>query len=187
VPVLALPDLSGLEAADWAQVAAAFFTAIAAGAAWASVWRAEADRRRARVPDLHVELLVDMEAEEVRLTIANYGGPAREVRVYGVLGDFGFGGYVPPTTYWRAGESRTVKVAMPPVRVEESHVFVEGRDMAKRRLVIGTVGGATYDWPLRKAKKLSAEKEWQKLFPGVPGPLDVKYTPMNISVIARHA
>jgi hypothetical protein len=55
---------------------------------------------------------------------------------------------------------------MPLVRDAVVNAFVEGRDLGKRQLIIGTVGGATYRWPLRRAKKLNAQKEWQRLFPG---------------------
>jgi hypothetical protein len=53
------PALLGLKlpswsAADWGQVLSALFTAIAAFAAWVTVFRFERDRRRSSWPDLHV-------------------------------------------------------------------------------------------------------------------------------------
>ena len=65
------------------------------------------------------------------------------------------------------------------------YAFVEGRDLGKRQVVLSTVGGATYRWPMRRAKKLSAEKEWQRLFAGEAGPLDVPHGPMAIELIER--
>jgi hypothetical protein len=179
-------DFSSWTPGDWGQVLSALFTAVAALAAWATVVRAGRDRRRSSWPDLHVEVIVDIPGNEVRLTIVNYGGPAREVRVWGVVGDFGFGGNTEPSTFWQPGERRTFHLHVPPEAMpEESAIFVEGRDMAKRHLFITTYGGATYRWPLRKAKKLSAAKEWEQLFPNSPGPHEVKYKMVRVELIER--
>lgn len=175
---------AALTTGDWAQVASAFFTVLAALAAFSSVARVERDRWRRTLPDLHLEVLGDQKNQEMRLTIINHGGPAREVRVMGVIRDFGFFGIVPPSSYWRSGESRTVRLAMPVID-NEVQAFVEGRDMGKQQLVIGTVGGASYRWSLRKAKKLSAREEWSRLFPGAPGPLDVANTPVDMTTVER--
>lgn len=137
------------------------------------------------MPDMHLEVLVDLVAQEVRLVIVNHGGPAREVRVMGVLGDFGWAGIVPPTSYWQPGEERTVVVSMPPITADTNHAFVEARDLGKRHVLVATTGGATYRWPLRKAKTLSAQKAWERLFPGIPGPLDVPHTPMHMDTVER--
>jgi len=53
-----------------------------------------------------------------------------------------------------------------------AHVFVEGRYVRKRHLFVATVGGATTRWPLRKAKKLSSEDVFRRLFPDEGTPLD---------------
>lgn len=178
-------DFSGWGPGDWGQVIGALFTALAAFAALGTVVRVELDRRRQTWPGLQVEVIVDMPKQETRLTVINYGGPAREVRVMGTMGDFGFAGSLAPSTYWQPGERRTFQVAVPPMRLDKVQIFVEGRDMGKRHLFVTTFGGATYRWPLRKAKKLSAELEWRRLFPGTPGPLDVKHSPMNMELIER--
>jgi hypothetical protein len=68
---------------------------------------------------------------------------------------------------------------------EESAIFVEGRDMAKRHLFVTTYRGATYRWSLWKAKKLSAEKQWKRLFPGTPSPVDGKYPMIQPRVRCR--
>jgi hypothetical protein len=175
----------GLSTADGAQVASAFFTALTALAAFASVTRVERDRWRAALPELHMEVVLDVPNDEVRLIVVNHGGPAREVRVMGTIGDYGFAGHLAPVTYWRSGESRSFVLAMPLVLNTDVKGFVEGRDLAKRHLVLATPGGATYRWPLRKAKRLSAEKEWHKLYPGEPGPLDVPYTPIAMTLADR--
>jgi hypothetical protein len=91
----------------------------------------------------------------------------------------------PPTTYWRPGESRTYRISMPLIMDVETYAFVEARDLGKRQLVVSTAGGATYRWRLRRAKRLSAQKEWERLFPGRPGPFQVQYTPMAIELIER--
>lgn len=64
------------------------------------------DRRARGAPALgqpaaefHIEPLVDLGAQQTRLTIANYGGPAREVQIAGVHGAFGYFGLVGPTAY----------------------------------------------------------------------------------------
>jgi hypothetical protein len=176
---------SGLSAGDWAQIAAAAFTALTALAAFASVYRVERDRWRKGIPDFHIELLADAPNNEMRLTIANLGGPARDARVAGTLGDFGWFTPTPPTAYWRTGEVRTYKVNIPVVRDCEACAIVEARDLRMKQLVIATVGGAAYRWPLRQAKELSLRKEWEQLFPGTPTPLDVPYTPMSVELTER--
>lgn len=177
-----LPDWSP---GDWGQILGAVFTAIAALAAWATVASAARDRRRAAWPSLHVELLMDMPNQEVRLTVLNYGGPAREVRVLGTIGDFGIAGFVPPSTYWRPGEWRVLKVSMPIVKVDEIQLFVEGRDMAKRYVFVTTYGGKSYRWSLKKAEKMSVLDEWKELFPGLPDPLSVPHAPMDLELLER--
>jgi hypothetical protein len=176
---------AGLTTGDWAQLGSAIFTALTALAAFASVFRVERDRWRQTLPDLHMEVVTDVPNNEMRLTVVNHGGPAREVRVMGTIGDFGFYGLTPPTAHWRAGESRAFSLSMPLARDHEVKAFVEGRDLGMRKLVIGTPGGATYRWPLRKAKKLSAGKEWRKLYPGAPTPLEVAYGPIAMTLVER--
>ena len=120
------------------------------------------------------------------MTVANLGGAAREVRVMETLGEYGWFMPTPPTTYWRPGESRTYRLSMPLITNAVSNAFVEGRDLGKKQLVVTTAGGATYRWPLRKAEKLSASKEWERLFPDAPMPLDVPYAPIAVELVERH-
>lgn len=134
-----------------------------------------------------MEVVTDVPNHQMRMTVVNQGGPAREVRVMATIGDFGFFGLLPPTTYWRSGESRVFELSMPLVADQDVKGFVEGRDLAKRQLILGTPGGASYRWPLRKAKRLSAGKEWGRLYPGEPTPLDVPHGPMAIKLLEREA
>ena len=123
---------------------------MAAGAACAAVLRAERERWRRGLPDVHVGLLADIPDE------------------------FGSAGYLPPSTYWRPGESRTVVLSMPtPTKSIGSQITVEARDLRKRHVLVTTSGGAGYRWPIRKAKKMSSESTWRELFPGVRTPLEV--------------
>lgn len=176
---------SGVSTSDWALIATAGFTALTALAAFGSVFRVERDRWRRNIPEMHLEILADVPNREMRMTVVNLAAPAREVRVIGTIGDFGWATLTPPTSYWRPGETRTYRIGMPLLTDQEARAFVEARDLGKRRLVIATVGGATYRWPLRKAKKLSAAKEWERLFPGCPSPLDVAHKPMALELIER--
>jgi hypothetical protein len=171
---------------EWASIASAAFTFLAASAAFASVARVERDRWRRTVPEFHIELLADLPKEEMRLTVANLGGPAREVRVMGTVGDFGWFSNTPPTSYWRPGESRTFRISMPVITDQEGQTFVEGRDLGKKQLVLSTWGGKSYRWPLRKAEKLSPSEEWHRIFPDKPAPLDVKYFPIAIELDERN-
>ena len=165
--------MAAISAGDWAEIAGALFTALAAFAALATVVRAGRDRRDRQLPDLHIEVVQDLAAQQVRTYVVNYGGPAREVSIAGVLGEYGFAGQLGPTSYWRPGESRTVVLGMPVnTTAKLAYVMVEGRDVRKRYLFVATVGGATYRWPLRKAKKLSTELVFHRLFPEVGSPLD---------------
>ena len=173
-------------AEDWAQVASAVFTAVAALAALVTVLRAEHDRRDRALPSFGVEVIQDVPKGEVRLYVVNYGGPAREVRVAGVLDTFGFTGPLGPTTYWRPGESRTALLSMPLVgSAPDAFVLVEARDVRKRYLLVATVGGATYRWPLRKARKLSLASVFHDLFPESPGPLDASHPNVHMETIER--
>ncbi len=169
------PQARGLTEAEWAQVAAAVFTALAALAALWTVIRAERDRADRALPAFHMEPLQDIGAGETRLTIVNFGGPAREVRIAGVHGTYGYAGVVGPTAFWRPGETRTVHLGVPTTGVvEDVHAIVIARDVRKRYLLVATAGGATHRWPLRKSKKLSTADVFAQLFPGVPSPPDAK-------------
>jgi hypothetical protein len=179
------PVANGSGLTDWAQVASALFAAVAAGAAWWTVFRAERDRREAAYPDLHVELLGDRPKDEMRLTVVNLGGPGREVKVMGTVGEYGFYSLTSPSTYWQPGERRVWLLAMPVVDAPSANVVVESRDMRKQWLFATTFGGAYYRWPLRKAKKRSAESTWRELFPGQPGPLEVPKTPVDLELVER--
>jgi hypothetical protein len=79
-------DFSSSSAGDCGQVLGALFTAVAALAARAAVSRAERERRRSSWPDAPRRSDVDKPANQARLTVVNYGGPAREVRLRGVAG-----------------------------------------------------------------------------------------------------
>jgi hypothetical protein len=171
---------------EWAQIAIALFTAVTALAALLSVRRVEQDRRARLIPELHIEILCDIPNNEMRLTVVNLGAPAREVRVMGTVGDFGFFHPTPPTTYWQEGESRTYRISMPVRPGVEAQAFVEARDLGKKYLVVATVGGATYRWNLSEAEKLSPAEEWRKLFPNDQMPPDVKYPQMAIELVERH-
>ena len=170
---------------DWAQLGAAVFTALTALAAFASVARVERDRWTRAIPDFELEIIGDVVNDEMRMTVANLGGPAREVRVFGTLGGYGWLTPTPPTAYWRAGESRTYRLAMPVVR-GEVNAGVEARDRRKKQLVLVTAGGAAYRWPLRKAKKLSLGAEWERLFPGQPTPADVPKTSVVVELLEQN-
>ena len=155
---------------DWAQLAGAAFTAVTAGTALLTVVRAERERRAAKRPELHIEVLQDLGAGQVRATVVNYGGPAREVVFGGTLGEAGFFGPIGPSTYWRSGETRVVLLGMRPDPTEdESRVIVAGWDMAKSHLVAATTGGARESWPLRKAKRTNMAGTFRHFFPTGPG------------------
>lgn len=170
---------------EWAQIAAAGFTALTAAAAFASVARVERDRWKRNIPEMHIEIVADAVNNEMRMTVVNLGGPAREVRVIGTIGQFGWMHNTPPTTYWRPGESRTYRIAIPLITDVEAQAFVEARDLSKKQLVVATVGGASYRWPLREAEKFNAAKEWEQLFPGSPLPLALPYPQMAIELVER--
>lgn len=174
-----------LTAVDWAQLGTAFFTALAALAALGTVIRTEADRRDRQLPDFHIEALHDLRNQEARVTIVNYGGPARDVKVAGVEGEFGYFGLVGPTSYWRPGESRTIKLGMPPGQADEAKTIVICRDVRLRYLFARTVGGAGRRWPLRKAKEMADEDVFRHFFPRSPGPLDVPRTPVDMEIVDR--
>jgi hypothetical protein len=113
--------------------------------------------------------------------VLNYGGPAREVSVWGVVGAFGFGGYTEPSTYWQPGERRTFRLHVPPI-AGESQIMVVGRDMAKRQLFAATYGGATCRWRIWKLRTLSTGDIWRRLFPETP---EARHGPMRVEVIER--
>jgi hypothetical protein len=182
---LAALDLGSWTPGDWDQILNALFTAVAALAACASVLRIERDRQLRTIPDLHVEVLLDMPAELWRLAVVNHGGLAREVTVMGVIRAVRHLRRAAAEHLLAGGRTAHGSDLVAPLPVEKTHVFVEGWDMAKRRLVVGTVGGATYQWKLRKAKKLSDALTWKKLFPDTPPPHDARHWPMNLELVKR--
>jgi hypothetical protein len=169
-----------------AEIASAVFTAGAAAAAFMSVARIERDRRNAMTPELHIDVLGDAVNNEMRLTIANMGAPAREVQTMGTIGDFGWLTPTPPTTYWRSGESRTYRLSMPCVLGTEAQALVEARGIRMRQLVVATVGGTQFKWPLRELEKMSPSKEWTKIYPDTPSPLEVKHRRIAVELVERH-
>lgn len=178
--------MGGLTDGEAAEVAGAGFTALTALAAFASVFRVERDRWRRSIPDFHIDMLGDIPNQEMRMTVANLGGPAREVRLMGSVGQYGWFTPTPPTTYWRPGESRTFRLGMPVVPGAMSYIFVEARDLRKQHLVVATGGGATYRWPLKEAESLSPGEEWRRLFPDQPAPLDLPYFPVVVEAVERN-
>lgn len=168
-----------------AEMASAAFTAVTASAAFMSVARVERDRRNATVPELHIDVLADAENDEMRLTIANLGPPAREVRTMGTIGDYGWFTPTAPVTYWRSGETRTYKLHMPLLLNTEVQGFVEARAIRMKQLVIATVGGTQVRWSLRKLEKMSPAKEWSHMYPGLPSPIVVKHPLVALELVER--
>lgn len=164
---------------EWAQIAIALFTAVTALAALLSVRRVEQDRRARLIPELHIEILCDIPNNEMRLTVVNLGAPAREVRVMGTVGDFGFFHPTPPTTYWQEGESRTYRISMPVLPGVEAQAFVEARDLGRNtssspRLAVrptaGTFARPKSSAPLRsggsyfrtiRCRPMSSTRRWR--------------------------
>ena len=169
-----------------AEIASAVFTAGAALAAFMSVARVERDRRNATIPDLHIDVLGDAVNNEMRVTIANMGAPAREVRMMGTIGSYGWFTPTPPTTYWRSGESRIYRLAMPLLLNTEAQAFVEARAIRMAQLVIATVGGTQFRWPLRKLEKMSPKTEWEQIYPGTLSPIEVQHRPIAVDLVERH-
>jgi hypothetical protein len=176
-----------LTTAEFAQLASTAFAALAAFAALLTVIRAERDRWDRRLPDFQVEPLRDMVADEARLTIVNYGGPAREVQIAGVEGEFGYFGVVPPTGQWRSGESRTITLSMPAWSTSdlEANTIIIARDLRLRYIVATTAGGNRERWKIRKRTKMSAERVFAHFFPGTPGPVDVPKSPVHMALADR--
>lgn len=179
--------ITALTTAEWAQLAGTAFTAIAASAALLTVIRAERDRWDRRLPDFQVEPLRDIVADDARLTIVNYGGPAREVHVVGVEGEFGYFGVVPPTGQWRSGESRTITLSMPtrPTAHMEANTVVIARDLRLRYTIATTAGGNRERWRIGKRTKISVERVFAHFFPEAPGPLDVPKSPVHMELTDR--
>jgi hypothetical protein len=176
-----------LTTAEFAQVASTAFAAIATLVALLTVIRAERDRWDRRLPDFQVEPLRDMVADEARLTIVNYGGPAREVQIAGVEGEFGYFGVVPPTGQWRSGESRTIILSMParPASDVEATTVIIARDLRLRYTIATTAGGNRERWKIGKRTKMSAERVFAHFFPEAPGPLDVPKSPVHMELADR--
>jgi hypothetical protein len=177
---------SVLSDGELAEIGSAGFTALTALAAFASVARVERDRWKSQIPDLHIEVLADIPNDEMRVTIFNLGGAAWDVQTLGVIGPYGWVYLTPPTSFWRAGESRTYTLSMPTLGDQDVYTFVEGRDVRKKHVVITTHGGAVYRWPLRKVRRLSAAKMWQRLFPGIPAPYEATHPQPALELVERH-
>jgi hypothetical protein len=174
-----------LKDGEIAEIASAAFTAAAAAAAFMSVARVERDRRNASIPDLHIDVIGDAVNNEMRMTIANLSAPAREVRTMGTIGDFGWFTPTPPTAYWRSGESRTYRLAMPFLLDTEVQAFVEARAIRMRQLVVATVGGTDFRWSLRKLEQMSPASEWAEIYPDDPNPTQVSHSPIAVELVER--
>jgi hypothetical protein len=128
----------------------------------------------------------DRPNNEVRATIVNYGGPAREVQLWGLEGPYGYGGLIGPTTYWRPGESRTLRLGMPVgPHAEEQSVVVIGRDVRRRYAFARTNGGAGERWSIRHDEPISDHGIWKHLFGTTPPPIKAPLSPIQMDPVER--
>lgn len=172
--------LLNLSATDWAQIGSAFFTALTALAAFGTILISVRSRQNESFPRLAIDSVVDLDGNQVRIEVTNFGGHAREVRLFLEFDGYGFAGALPNSTTWKRGETRRYLVSMPLPRTRTIHAVVEGRDLRKRYLFAETAGANRKRWPQRRAKTMNAKDVWNEFFPGVPFPTDSPHPFVNL-------
>ena len=177
-PRLTLAVVSDL--GDIAQVASTMFAAGAAGAAWASVRQGQRVWRASIEPDLHLQILMDMQNDETHIVITNTGGgTAKGSAVTIVAGTKKAAAWV-GDGFIAPGDKVLVSVRMPVVehaeavalyRTRDESSWVRAADGRTERLRKGHPGEITNadegfrrmypDTPLEELHSASAQRvEW---------------------------
>ncbi len=139
--------IGALHAADYFQLGAAIFTAVAAAAAWAAVAQVSRERRAAQRPLLHIEVVTRVPSGETFINVFNEGGPAKMVRF--IIIDSGklCLGNVPPTSYLRRGEHRQIKLHLK-AQEDSAMAMIAGADLATRFIYARVPNGTERRWRL---------------------------------------
>lgn len=141
--------IATLHAADYFQLGAAVFTALAAFAAWATVAQAARDRRNSQRPVLHMELVTRLPSGDTFVNVFNEGGTAKLVRFI-VLGEGVMClGNVPPTAVLRRGEHRQIKLGLKSMD-DEPIAMVVGIDLNNRFVYARISNGTEHRWRVHR-------------------------------------
>jgi hypothetical protein len=159
-----------LDAVDSAQIAAAVFTATAAGASWASVAQTRRERKEREKPDMHVEVLEVLPRGDVALSVSNMGGPAKLVTFAAVQGGKACLGHLPPSAFMRPGESRTLGLDLPPDPDTKAVATVMCFDSRGHRLFAWSANNQRRSWRVRGFRSVgqkSADEIFESFYPGI--------------------
>jgi hypothetical protein len=160
----------GLDTSEWATVASTAFTALAAGAAWATVRQSARERREARIPALHVEVTEDLDSGAIGFHIENYGGDlAKLVSFVVVEGTQVAAGFLPPAAILRSGEGATMRTALASTGSHQAKAVVICHDAAGRYVHAWDVTGQHKQWRRRRWPERPKGGEWilRKFYPGM--------------------
>ena len=128
--------------------------------------------------DAYVEVAEVMPSGEVRLLIANYGGPAQRV-IFGVVeGRVTALGMPPPASYMRSGESRLLALDLPANQDRQAVAVVTCFDLRGRHAYAFAAPGKQRRWRLRnpvtrRCNDISAHEMFLSLYPDSPSPANL--------------
>ena len=165
--------VAALPAADWFQLGAAVFTAVAAIAAWAAVAQVARDRRAAQKPELHIEVTYRVPSGDMFLNVFNEGGPAKMVRFIVIEGDAVCLGNLPPTAFLRRGEHPRDRPDLK-AQSEAAMAMIVGADLATRFVYARTPNGQERRWriwgrfPWSPAPDVKMDSMLRTFFPDAP-------------------
>lgn len=168
-----------LHAADWFQLGAAVFTAVAAFAAWGAVAQVARERRAAQKPELHIEPTYQVPSGDMFLNVFNEGGPAKMVRFIVIEGDSVCLGNLPPTAFLRRGEHRRIRLDLK-AQSEAAMAMIAGADLATRFLYTRVPNGQERRWriwrrfPWSRQPDIQMDSMLRTFFPGAPNVQELK-------------
>ena len=171
--------VAALHAADWFQLGAAVFTAVAAFAAWAAVAQVARERRAAQKPELHIEPTYQIPSGDMFLNVFNEGGPAKMVRFIIIEGDSVCLGNLPPTAFLRRGEHRRIRLDLT-VQTEAAMAMIVGADLATRFLYARVPNGQERRcriwgrFPWSRQPDIKMDSMLRTFFPNAPNVEELK-------------
>jgi hypothetical protein len=147
-----------VSATDLATLVTAGFAAVAAIASWASVLQTRRERVAAQTPDVHIEVVQAIGANQrnVRVELVNAGGLAKAVK-FAVLVDNQLAtGHPPPIPTFKPGESRIIETGITPSLDAKRVAFVSYYDAGNTRFYVSYLDPAKKR--VYRVKDLSAQR-----------------------------
>jgi hypothetical protein len=118
-----------LNFADWSQAGSAAFTAATAFYAWRSVRLNERQWRTSKEPELHLEVLLNMQTGTTDISLMNEGGTARAALFAAGVGAYKAFGYI-GDGFIKRGERVLIHCALPQDEGAEVMLMYRGTDQS---------------------------------------------------------